>query len=127
MPEGNQKDLVYRVPVPGKLTLTVGDRSESFAIAVPQWAGPSYLKLGNGGMFGSREASAKFDAMGMPSELSYGSGGAATDIAGLLDTGREGVTALGSAELAGLQKDIAIEKARQELDALRAAGDSTDD
>ena len=127
VPGTKQANLVYRIPVPGKLTLTVGEDSKSFAIAVPQWAGPSYLKLGKGGMFGSREASAKFDAMGMPSELSYGSGGAATDIAGLIDTGREGVTSLKSAELTRLQSEIAVEEARQKLAALRAGGDTADD
>ncbi|MDP4605314.1 MAG: hypothetical protein NWS68_04065, partial [Erythrobacter sp.] len=128
--EDKQEDLIYRVPVPGQLTVSINGwsggeaQSKSFAINVPQWAGLSRLRLGKGGLFGSREAAAKFDAMGMPSELSYGSGGGADDIAGLIDTGREGVKALGNAELTRLQAEIALEEARQKLEALRASSDT---
>lgn len=126
-----QADLLYRVPVPGMLKVSASMPKEdkpfakTFPISVPQWANLSRLRLGKGGLFGSREAAAKFDAMGMPSELSYGSKSGADDIAGVLDTGREGIKALGNSELTQLQAEIALEEARQKLEALRAAGDTT--
>jgi hypothetical protein len=128
---GKKADLLYRVPVPGLLTVTATRDSDgkaptkTFQISVPQWANLSRLRLGKGGLFGSREAAAKFDAMGMPSELSYGSKSGADDIAGVLDTGREGVKALGNSELTRLQAEIALEEARQKLEALREADDTT--
>ncbi|MCR5869469.1 MULTISPECIES: hypothetical protein [unclassified Sphingomonas] len=121
-------DLLYRRPVPGTLSidpLVPGGKAptDTFAILVPQWSAIHKLRLGKGGMFGSRSATAKFEANGMPSELSYGSTGASEGIAGLIDTAREGYGSLRDAELGQLKREIELAKARKELEDLRAASD----
>lgn len=89
----------------------------------PQFSGLYAIRAGKGGLFGSRQATVKFDATGVPSALEYGSTGASSEIASLAGVATDGVQSLRDAPLANLNREIALAEARAKLDALRAAED----
>ena len=94
---------------------------------MPQLSGLYSIRTGRGGLFGTRAATAKFDANGVPSALEYGSTSASADLAGLVDTAGEGIGTLRDAELNKLKRQIELEEARQKLDELRAAATAEDE
>ncbi len=156
VPSDATPDLVYRRAVPAAVTVvpcvsspspvknlagvTVGytkckedteseqGKLASFAgeVILPQLSNNYVIRTGRGGLFGSRQATAKFDANGVPSTLEYGSTSASADLAGLVDTTGEGIDSLRDAELSKLKRQIELEEARQKLDELRDAA-TTDD
>lgn len=105
---------------PAKLASFAGD------VVLPQLSNNYVIRTGRGGLFGSRQATAKFDANGVPSALEYGSTSASADLAGLVDTAGEGIGTLRDAELSKLKRQIELEEARQKLDELRG-GTTADD
>ncbi len=137
-----QKHLVYRLPVGAEVKvmpcktawnaaigcMPLDDSSEGKAasligrVALMQLSDDQFLKVGKGGLFGSRTAVAKFDAQGAPSMLEYGTNPGTADAAGVLDTLGEGLDTLRDAETEALKRAIAKEEARKKLDELRGAG-----
>ncbi|HZF45099.1 MAG TPA: hypothetical protein VEZ26_02105 [Sphingomonadaceae bacterium] len=129
LPGGPSTDLFYRRPVPGVFKIyPCADRqcisdekapppgfSSVTPIRVPQWSGFQSLKIGKGGLFGTRQANAKFDAAGAPLLLEYGSKSGADDLSGVVDAGTAGVSGLRDAELNELNRQINLAKARKEL------------
>lgn len=89
----------------------------------PQFSGLYAIRAGKGGLFGSRQATVKFDANGVPSALEYGSTGASAEIASLAGVATDGLQSLRDAPLTKLQREIALAEARAKLDTLRAAED----
>ena len=136
-------NLVYRLAVPASVVIApCADAGEencpvdtsdegklaSFRgnVQMTQLSGLYAIRTGRGGLFGTRAATAKFDANGVPSALEYGSTSASADLAGLVDTAREGVGTLRDTELNKLKRQIELEEARQKLGELRSAA-TTDD
>ncbi|MFM7403675.1 MAG: hypothetical protein ACKO1N_06165 [Erythrobacter sp.] len=129
-----QTHLVYRLPVGAEVEVVpcktawdkatgckpFGDTSEGKAasltgrVALMQLSADQFLKVGKGGLFGSRTAVAKFDAQGAPSALEYGTSPGTADAAEVLDTLRD-------AETEALKRAIAQEEARKKLAELRDA------
>ncbi|MGQ3139714.1 MAG: hypothetical protein ACT6Q5_14265 [Sphingopyxis solisilvae] len=112
---------------PGDGSCEVAERgaavSEPVVAGFGQWAGVRSLPVGTGGLFGSREAKAKFDPFGTPIEISYGSDSGAAGVATSLDAARGAVTDVRDAKLAELERAIKLEEARQKLAELRATAD----
>lgn len=136
LPTAAVPDLIYRRPVPATVkvepctggvgvqcTIDKGPNAAgatgTAAVRLPQLSGLFTIPVGRGGMFGTRQATAKFDAAGAPTVLEYGWGGASADVAGLIDTAAAGVVTLRDAELAELNRQIELEEARQKLAELR--------
>lgn len=88
-------------------------------IAVPQFSGLYSLSTGRGGLFGTRQASAEFDAYGAPIEISYGSDSGAGDIASSITAAGDASETLRDSELTALERQIKLEEARQKLRDLR--------
>jgi hypothetical protein len=63
-------------------------------VMYPQLSGLYSIPVGRGGIFGSRQASAKFDADGAPSELEYGAGAGGADWAKVANATNDGLVAL---------------------------------
>jgi len=101
---------------PAYKTATVSER-----IPVPQFSGLYSLTTGRGSLFGTRQASAKFDDYGAPIELSYGSDSGAADIASTVAAAGEAATTLRDGELTALERQIKLEEARKKLRDLRSA------
>lgn len=137
-----QTHLVYRLPVGAEVEVEVVPcktawntatgctplaTSEGKAasltgrVALMQLSADQFLKVGKGGLFGSRTAVAKFDAQGAPSALEYGTSPGTNDAAGVLDTLGEGLDTLRDAETEALKRAIAKEEARKKLAELRDA------
>jgi hypothetical protein len=68
------------------------------------------LPIGGAGLFGTREVSASFDALGRPTELSFGSDPGAAAIAGIIDAAGETATSIRTAELDAMTHAIAMEE-----------------
>jgi hypothetical protein len=130
-------NLVYRLAVPASVVVapcadaakekclvdtTDDGKLASFggSVSMTQLSGLYSIRTGRGGLFGTRAATAKFDANGVPSALEYGSTSASADLAGLVDTAGEGIGTLRDAELSKLKRQIELEEARQKLDELRS-------
>ncbi len=124
-----RRALVYRRPVQAKVV--VDDRSCAAGkcieeldldgpLLIGQWGALSELPVGDAGLFGSREAVAKFDAFGTPLEISYGSDSGAANIASTIDAAGSAVTALADADTVALERAIKKEELRQKLRDLRA-------
>ena len=144
LPLAATPNLIYRLGVPAvvevapcadqnleKCTVNTTDAGKlaSFggSIAMSQLSGLYSIRTGRGGLFGTRAATAKFDASGIPSALEYGSTSASADLAGLVDTAGEGIGTLRDAELNKLKRQIQLEEARQKRDELRAATTADDE
>lgn len=121
--------LVYRRPIQAKVVIndkacSTGECSETLDLDSPlligQWGALRELPVGDAGLFGSREAVAKFDAFGTPLEISYGSdtGGAGT--ASTIDAAGSTVTASADADTAALDRAVRKEELKQKLRDLRA-------
>lgn len=134
------KDLVYRLPVGASVAVqpcagpwdkTAGcapltthageDASLEGRVALMQLSEDQFLPVGKGGLFGTRQAAAKFDAQGAPVMLEYGTASGAADAAGVVDTLGEGLDTLRDAETEALKRAIAKEEARKKLNELREA------
>lgn len=137
LPTTATPDVIYRRPVPASITVTPcadakelnckldgspagKDASSGAMVNLTQLSGLFTIRAGKGGLFGSRQASIKFDAGGAPIALEYGSGSGSSDVAGLVDTATAGATSLRDNEINSLNRQIAIEEARQKLAKLRA-------
>jgi hypothetical protein len=91
-------------------------------VPVPQFSNLYSLRIGRGGLFGSKVASAKFDEFGTPLELEYGTSSGTDGAAEIIDGSANGLLAARDAELAALDRQIKLMKARKELADLRAGG-----
>jgi hypothetical protein len=91
------------------------DASVSAKMPVSQLSGLYSLSTGRGGIFGTWQASAKFDATGAPIEISYGSDSGAADIASTITATGEAIVTRRDAELAALERQIKLEEARKKL------------
>ncbi len=89
-------------------------------VPVAQSSGYFSLKVGKGGIFGSRQAKAKFDEFGTPLELEYGTAGGSADIADTLGTVADSAKAIDGSELTALEQQIKLEEAQKKLADLRA-------
>lgn len=118
--------LFYRRPVPATIEVapcasgdapvapkadcvvdkTAAGRAASANKKIPfaQFSGFYSIPIGKGGVFGSRQASAKFDSTGAPIELEYGSGSAGGDVAKMLTAVNDGATTLRDAEMAAWKR-----------------------
>lgn len=89
-------------------------------LVIPQWGKLARLPVGNAGLFGSRQAAAKFTPFGQPTELSYGSESGAGAIASSIDAGTGLATTLRDAETAALERKIKRLELEAKLEALEA-------
>jgi hypothetical protein len=78
--------------------------SASKKLSFAQLSGFYAIPIGKGRMFGTRQASAKFDASGAPTELEYGSGSAGGDVAKMLTAVNDGAVTLRDAEMAAWKR-----------------------
>jgi hypothetical protein len=134
-PREAQRSLLYRRPVLAKVVATdlackpPRECSKPLELDGPlligQWGEVSSLPVGNAGLFGSREASASFDAFGTPVKLSYGSDSGSADIGETFEAAGGAVTAIADADTAALERAIKREELRQKLRDLRAADAGT--
>jgi hypothetical protein len=134
-PTGGTPGLIYRRPVPAsvevypcKATPAVGTSAcekddsragesltASGAAAFPQLSGYFSIPIGRGGLFGSEEAAAEFDATGAPTLLKYGSDSGAAALAGVIDTARGAYVGLENAPAAAQQAELDELKRRKEI------------
>jgi hypothetical protein len=96
-------------------------------VPVSQFSGFYSLRVGDGGLFGSREAGAKFDEFGTPLELEYGTSTGTDDAAGVISASGEGFLSARDSEINALERQIKVAKARKELAELRAGVEEEDD
>jgi hypothetical protein len=133
--------LIYRRPVPATVTVAacLDDAKSSCTIdetpdakdvaqqadaALPQLSGFYAIRIGRGGLFGNRQAIAKFDAFGSPTHLEYSSESGGDAIAGVVDAGAAAAGTLHDAQLNGLKRQIDLIEARKKLaDLLAPASD----
>lgn len=133
------KHLVYRLPIGASVSVQPCASAASGADCTPDTSKPGqdasltgrvalmhlsrdqFLSVGKGGLFGTRTAVAKFDALGAPSILEYGSAPASADVAGVVDAVGQGLDTLRDAETEALKRAIAKEEARKKLNDLREA------
>jgi hypothetical protein len=94
--------------------------SDSARIPAPQLSGLFSLRVGNGGLFGTKEAKAEFDEFGTPILLSYGTTSGTDDAVSVIEGAMDGVKGVRDAKLSELERRIAIAKARKELAELQA-------
>jgi hypothetical protein len=126
------RDLIYLRPVPAILVAgpcknaaceldesdAAAKASDALEFALPQLSPRFALPIGGAGIFGSREVAASFDALGRPTELSFGSDPGAAAIAGAIDAVGETATKIHTAELDAMTHAIAMEEARDKLASL---------
>jgi len=135
LPKTAQPGLVYRRAVPASIAVhpcsgppaasEVCPKDESSTLAralaasgnasFPQLSGYFSIPIGRGGMFGSEEASAEFDATGAPTRLKYGSDPGAAAIAGVIDTSRTTYASLEKSSAAAQQAELEELKRRKEI------------
>jgi hypothetical protein len=89
--------------------------TDTAKIPVPQLSKLFLLHVGRGGLFGSKEAKAKFDEFGTPVELSFGTSTGTDDAAAVIDSSLAGVVSVRDAKLSNLERRLAIAKAKKEL------------
>jgi hypothetical protein len=94
-------------------------------VLFPQLSGLYAIPIGRGGLFGTRQASAKFNASGAPLELEYGSGAGGADIAKVLGAANDGMVTLRDADLTAWERAAremtarkTYEEAKEKLDEL---------
>ena len=140
-----QAGLFYRRPLPAKIAVqacTSVDPGDSCLVAAPPQHDPAAsvaaiipiaeasklykLSIGKGGIFGSKQASAKFDEWGAPLQLAYGSDPGAADIAGTIDAAGEAAGTLHDAKLSETNRRIAILEAQKKLEELEAEDNVSD-
>lgn len=127
-----ERFIYYRRPVPVTLAIkpcsapAQGDTckpvdapgaglSKSATFRLPQLSGLYAFSIGEGGIFGTREAAAKLDATGAPIALEYGSGSGGAQIAGVADKGLAGATLMRDAQIAATKRRIEAITAEREL------------
>jgi hypothetical protein len=127
--------LYYRRPVPARIEVAPCKAPPSAAkspcakdespeaealqssgnVSFPQLSGFYYIPIGRGGLFGSEEAIAEFDATGAPTRLKYGSDPGAAGLTSVIDAAREGYTTLDGAKAAASQAHLDDLKRRKEI------------
>jgi hypothetical protein len=95
-------------------------------VRFPQLSGLFAIRIGRGGMFGTRRAVAEFDAYGAPTTLEYGSTAGGAEIAGVIDSAGSAITELRDARTAAINRRLEREKALAELNALLEAEEGGD-
>lgn len=95
--------------------------AKSATFRLPQLSGLFGFSIGEGGIFGTREAAVKVDATGAPIALEYGSGSGGAQIAGVVDKGLAGATLMRDAQLAATKRSIEAITAERELAELLAS------
>lgn len=131
------RDLVYRWPVAAKVQTKdkfCNDGDECWKdvevdepIVIPQWGTISRLPVGSGGIFGSRQAAAKFSAFGQPTELSYGTDSGGAGIGATIDAASGLVTTLRDSKTTELERKIKrleLEKKLEDLEAGESGGET---
>lgn len=91
------------------------DMAKSATFGLPQLSGLYAFSIGEGGIFGTREAAVKLDATGAPIALEYGSGSGGAQIAGVADKGLAGATLMRDAQIAATKRRIEAITAEREL------------
>jgi hypothetical protein len=129
-PRGPTPYLYYRRPVPASVAVnwcSARPADGSCAAAellkrentnLPQLSGLFSIRIGRGGIFGTRQAAATFNADGAPLTLEYGSTTGGADIAAVIDSGKDAATSLRDAETAAITRRVAREKALKDLNDL---------
>lgn len=129
VPNAASRELYFRRPMPANVGVTgLGQACDSAEAIEPdaplligQWGKIESLPVGNAGIFGSRQAAAKFDAVGTPLELSYGSDSGSAGIAGSIDAGAGLATTLHGSEAAALEREIKLLELKKKLADMKAA------
>lgn len=85
---------------------------------LPQLSGFYSIRIGRGGLFGSQQAEASFDAQGAPTALEYGSSSGGAEIAAAIDAASAAAPAIRDARTTADTAQINRRKARAELTAL---------
>lgn len=126
-----QRSLVYRRPLmaqvnvapsPCDLGACGGELLElEQPLLISQWGATEVLPVGSAGLFGSRQAAAKFDAFGTPTELSFGSESGGAAIASTIDVATGLATSLRDADTAALERQIKRLELEQKLAELQTA------
>lgn len=91
------------------------DMAKSATFGLPQLSGLYAFSIGEGGIFGTREAAVKLDVSGAPIALEYGSGSGGARIAGVADKGLAGATLMRDAQIAATKRRIEAITAEREL------------
>lgn len=125
--EDPERLLYYRRPVLSEVKVKdLGCASELDAdctetvdldepLMIGQWGKIETLKIGTGGLFGTREAKAKFDEFGNPLELSYGSDSGAAGIASTIGAVGDTANSIADADIDALERAVKREQLRKKL------------
>lgn len=89
-------------------------------LLIGQWAQIQRLNVGHGGIFGSRQATAKFDTFGAPLELSFGSDSGTGAMASSIDAATGLAATLRDADLTALERQIKRLELEKKLEELQA-------
>lgn len=95
-----------------------GDATAQATALLPQLSGFYSIRIGRGGLFGSQQAKASFDAQGAPTALEYGSSSGGAEIAAVIDAAAAAAPAIRDARTTADTAEIERRKARAELIAL---------
>ena len=129
VPNTASQELFFRRPILANAGVTglgqACDSAETLDTDAPlligQWGKIESLPVGSAGIFGSRQAAAKFDAFGTPLELSYGSDSGSAGIAGSIDVGAGLAATLHGSEAAALEREIKLLELKKKLADMKAA------
>jgi hypothetical protein len=135
IPADPQSYLLYRRPIPVSVkavSCEVGgsdcrpDASDDAitatkVVSVAQFSPIFVVRLGRGGIFGSRQAEADFDANGTPTRLKYGSASGGADIASVIDAGGDGFSTLRGAGAAARDRQLQVLRDKKEYRELTTA------
>lgn len=135
IPADPQSYLLYRRPIPVSVkavSCEVGgpdcrpDASEKAitaakVVSVAQLSPIFVVRLGRGGMFGSRQAEADFDAGGTPTRLKYGSASGGADIASVIGAGGDGFSTLRGGAAAARDRQLQLLRDKKEYRELTTA------
>jgi hypothetical protein len=134
IPAEPQAHLLYRRPIPVAVKVVscqigrVGcapDESHAIAdaklIYVAQFSPIFTVRLGRGGIFGSREAEADFDASGAPTRLKYGSAAGGAAIASVINAAGDGYASMNGAAAAARDRQLQLLRDRKEYRDLMTA------
>jgi len=138
VPKGLQSNLVYRRPIPVSVKVaSVGNDDSDCArfhygrldatkiVHVAQLSPVFLIPLGRGGLFGSRQAEADFDANGVPTRLKYGSLSGDAGIATVVNAAGDGFTTLRGAAAAARDRQLQVLRDKKEYRDLMAALNET--
>ena len=134
IPAEPQAHLLYRRPIPvavkavscrfGRVDCAPDDGhaiADTKLIYVAQFSPIFTVRLGRGGIFGSREAEADFDSSGAPTRLKYGSAAGGAGIASVINAAGDGYASLNGAAAAARDRQLQLLRDRKEYRDLMTA------